>query len=64
MYNLTKVGDYLKCLLLLDMQLKYSRVQMLVATQYATHQEIEFKCYEAPFTGMELLYLLGEIEWM
>ena len=37
---------------------------MFVATRYATHQEIEFKCYEAPFTGMELLYLLGEVEWM
>ena len=36
---------------------------MPVATRYATHQEIEFKCYEAPFTRMELLYLDVEIRW-
>lgn len=28
------------------MQLKYGRVQMFVATRYATHQEVEFKCFK------------------
>ncbi len=28
------------------MQLKQGRVQMCVATRYATHQEVEFKCVE------------------
>ena len=40
------IGNYLKCLLLLDMQLKQGRVQMCVATRYATHQEVEFKCFK------------------
>ncbi len=39
-----QIGSYLKCLLLLDTQLKQGRVQMFVATRYATHQEVEFKC--------------------
>lgn len=39
-----QIGNYLKCLLLLDEQLKQDRVQMFVATRYATNQEVEFKC--------------------
>ncbi len=46
------------------MQLKQGRVQMLVATQYVTHQEIEFRCYETPFARMEFLYSLGDTEWI
>ena len=38
------IGNYLKYLLLLGMQLKQDRVQMFVATRYATNQEVEFKC--------------------
>lgn len=44
MYTLSTVRDYCKCLLLLDMQLKQGRVQMFVATRYATNQKVEFKC--------------------
>ena len=35
-YTKTTVGNYFKCVLLLDMQLKKGRVQMCVATRYAT----------------------------
>ena len=39
-----QIGNYLKCLLLLGMQLKQDRVQMFVATRCATNQKVEFKC--------------------
>ena len=39
----TQIKNYLKCLLLLDKQLKQDRVQMFVATRYATNQKVEFK---------------------
>ena len=55
MYTLSKVRDYCKCLLLLDMQLKKGRVQMFVATRNATYKRSSSNVFETPFVRVESL---------
>lgn len=59
-----QMGNYLKCLLLLGKQLKQDRVQMFVATRYATEQKVEFKCVRLHSEKNEVFLLAVGDKWL